>query len=232
MTTRIVRVVPRVEREEFVNVGVIVSCPSRGFSPRASSWTSSACSRSTARVDLAVVRKHLASIPTICAGGPDAGPIGPLSQRERFHWLVAPRSTIIQTSRVHYRPMHRAVGPPRAPSRRDGAADHDERLVETFRLERALPARSGTRASRGHRGARKCARSCRRKRCTDWAAFADSWNDLGVDAYMADNGRYRRRRFGAFAIGDAGATPSRWQPRAPSFASRISRTTRAATTTR
>ena len=52
-------------------------------------------------LDIEAIRNHLASIPRICAGGPDAGPIGQLSQRERFHWLVAPRSTIIQTSRVH-----------------------------------------------------------------------------------------------------------------------------------
>ncbi len=55
----------------------------------------------------------------------------------------------------------------------------------------------------------------------DWRSFADSWDDLGVDAYMADGGRYRRRRFAAFAPG-----------RQESCASRTSRTTRAATTTR
>jgi hypothetical protein len=47
------------------------------------------------------VRSNLASIPVICRGGVQAGPIGRLKPRERFHWLVAPRSTIIQTSRVH-----------------------------------------------------------------------------------------------------------------------------------
>jgi hypothetical protein len=47
------------------------------------------------------VRTHLAAIPTICVGGEQAGPIGRLSQRERFYWLVAPRSTIIQTSPAH-----------------------------------------------------------------------------------------------------------------------------------
>jgi anti-sigma factor RsiW len=52
-------------------------------------------------VDLETVRANLASIPVVCAGGPAAGPIGKLSARERFHWLVAPRSTIIQTSPVH-----------------------------------------------------------------------------------------------------------------------------------
>jgi hypothetical protein len=52
-------------------------------------------------IDLALVEGHLDVIPKVCAGGADAGPIGGLSQRERFHWLVAPRSTIIQTSPVH-----------------------------------------------------------------------------------------------------------------------------------
>jgi hypothetical protein len=52
-------------------------------------------------IDLLVVRENLASIPAICAGGPGSGPIGRLTPRERFHWLVAPRSTMIQTSSVH-----------------------------------------------------------------------------------------------------------------------------------
>ena len=97
----IVRVVPRVDREEFVNVGVIVSCPSRDFLAARIELDEQRLIALDSTVDLAVVRKHLASIPTICAGGPDAGPIGKLTPRERFHWLVAPRSTIIQTSRVH-----------------------------------------------------------------------------------------------------------------------------------
>ena len=52
-------------------------------------------------VDLELVRKHLATIPIICRGGDGAGSIGQLPQRQRFHWLVAPRSTVIQTSPVH-----------------------------------------------------------------------------------------------------------------------------------
>jgi hypothetical protein len=90
-----------VDREEFVNVGVIVSCPSRDFLAARIELDEQRLLALDSTVDLALVRKHLASIPTICAGGPDAGPIGKLTPRERFHWLVAPRSTIIQTSRVH-----------------------------------------------------------------------------------------------------------------------------------
>jgi hypothetical protein len=52
-------------------------------------------------LDVESIRAHLATIPAICAGGEQAGPIGQLSQRERFHWLVAPRSTTIQISPVH-----------------------------------------------------------------------------------------------------------------------------------
>jgi hypothetical protein len=52
-------------------------------------------------VDMEAVRRHADSIVRICQGGPDAGPIGKLTQRERFHWLVAPRSTIIQMSPAH-----------------------------------------------------------------------------------------------------------------------------------
>jgi hypothetical protein len=97
----IVRVVPRVDREEFVNVGVIVSCPSRDFLAARIELDEARLTALDGTLDLAAVRKHLASIPTICAGGPEAGPIGKLTPRERFHWLVAPRSTIIQTSPVH-----------------------------------------------------------------------------------------------------------------------------------
>jgi hypothetical protein len=97
----VVRVVPRVDREEFVNVGVIVSCPSKDFLEARIELDEHRLLALDSTIDLAAIRTHLASIPAICAGGPNAGPIGRLSPRERFHWLVAPRSTIIQTSRVH-----------------------------------------------------------------------------------------------------------------------------------
>ena len=97
----ILRVVPRVDREEFINAGVIVSCAERGFLEARVELDEQRLLALDSTIDLEAVRAHLASIPTICAGGANAGPIGRLSQRERFHWLVAPRSTIIQTSRVH-----------------------------------------------------------------------------------------------------------------------------------
>ena len=97
----IVRVVPRVEREEFINAGVIVSCPSQEFLEARIALDEARLLALDPTVDLALVRSHLASIPAICAGGENAGSIGKLTQRERFHWLVAPRSTIIQVSPAH-----------------------------------------------------------------------------------------------------------------------------------
>jgi hypothetical protein len=97
----IVRVVPRVEREEFINAGVILSCPERDFLAARIELDERRLLALDAQVDLESVRANLESIPIVCAGGPAAGPIGRLSPRERFHWLVAPRSTIIQMSAVH-----------------------------------------------------------------------------------------------------------------------------------
>jgi hypothetical protein len=97
----IVRVVPRVEREEFINAGVILSCQLLDFLGARIELDERRLLALDANVDLEEVRANLASIPVVCAGGPAAGAIGKLSPRERFHWLVAPRSTIIQTSPVH-----------------------------------------------------------------------------------------------------------------------------------
>jgi hypothetical protein len=97
----VLRVVPRVDREEFVNVGVIVSCPAKSFLEARVELDEPRLLALAPEIDVEAVRTHLASIPIICAGGSAAGPIGKLSARERFDWLVAPRSTIIQTSRVH-----------------------------------------------------------------------------------------------------------------------------------
>ena len=97
----IVRVVPKVEREEFVNVGVIVSCPAKNFLEARIELDEQRLKALDATLDIESLRPHLASIIAICAGGAQAGPIGQLSQRERFHWLTAPRSTTIQTSPVH-----------------------------------------------------------------------------------------------------------------------------------
>jgi hypothetical protein len=97
----IIRVVPKVEREEFLNVGAIVSCPARGFLQARIELDEQRLMALDSTLDVESIRAHLATIPVICRGGEQAGPIGQLTQRERFQWLVAPRSTIIQTSPVH-----------------------------------------------------------------------------------------------------------------------------------
>jgi len=97
----IVRVVPRVEREEFVNAGVIVFCLEKRYLDARIRLDAARLKALWPEIDLALVREHLSAIPRICAGDPSAGPIAELSQRERFHWLVAARSTMIQTSPTH-----------------------------------------------------------------------------------------------------------------------------------
>jgi DUF3037 family protein len=97
----VIRVVPKVDREEFINAGVILSCPDLSFLDARIKLNESRLIALDPNVDLELVRSHLATIPTICRGGDEAGTIGQLPQRKRFHWLVAPRSTVIQTSPVH-----------------------------------------------------------------------------------------------------------------------------------
>ncbi|MBO0722761.1 MAG: DUF3037 domain-containing protein [Blastocatellia bacterium] len=100
----IIRVVPRVEREEFVNAGVILWCASLKFIEARIELDDGRLQAIDPTLDdesIRSIRAHLASIIAICQGGEEAGPIGRLSESERFHWLVAPRSTIIQTSPVH-----------------------------------------------------------------------------------------------------------------------------------
>ena len=97
----IIRVVPRVEREEFINAGVIVSCPAKNFLKAKVELDPARLKALAPEMDAGVVEKHLQVLPLICEGGTEAGPIGLLPPRARFHWLVAPRSTIIQTSPVH-----------------------------------------------------------------------------------------------------------------------------------
>ena len=97
----VVRVVPRPEREEFVNVGVIVSCPALKFLQACIELDEARLRALDPDADLDLLLAHLGGIARVCSGGADAGPIGRLGQRERFHWLVAPRSAMIQTSAVH-----------------------------------------------------------------------------------------------------------------------------------
>lgn len=97
----LIRVVPRVERGEFLNVGVVLSAKSGDFLHARVELDEARLLALAPGLDLDAVRRHLAAFPAICAGGAEAGPIGRLPKRERFHWLTAPRSTMIQTSPVH-----------------------------------------------------------------------------------------------------------------------------------
>jgi hypothetical protein len=97
----VLRVVPRVDREEFINAGVIVFCAQQPFLGARVHFDEARLKALWPSLDVELVRHHLGAVPRICSGDPDAGPIARLSPRERFHWLVAPRSTIIQVSPVH-----------------------------------------------------------------------------------------------------------------------------------
>ena len=97
----IIRVVPRVDREEFVNAGVLMMCQSRRYLSARIELDRKRLAALDATLDPETVEQYLSAVERICAGGDPAGPLGRLSQRERFDWLVAPRSTIIQTSPVH-----------------------------------------------------------------------------------------------------------------------------------
>jgi hypothetical protein len=97
----VVRVVPRVDRGEFVNAGVIVFSPTSGFLESRIELDRDRLTALDPSIDVPMVESYLEAIPKVCAGGGEAGSIGALPQRARFHWLVAPRSTIIQTSDVH-----------------------------------------------------------------------------------------------------------------------------------
>lgn len=93
-----IRVVPRVEREEFLNAGVILFCRTQRFLAARITLDEERLSLLAPWLDPATVRTHLDLIPRICAG---EGPIGRLGRADAFHWLVHPHSTVIQTSAVH-----------------------------------------------------------------------------------------------------------------------------------
>jgi hypothetical protein len=96
-----IRVVPRVDREEFVNAGVIVFCLGQKFLRALVHVDEARIGAFWPELDFNLLRESLEAFPKICSGAVEAGPIARLSLRERFHWLVAPRSTVIQTSPVH-----------------------------------------------------------------------------------------------------------------------------------
>jgi Protein of unknown function (DUF3037) len=97
----IVRVVPRVERGEFLNSGVVLFSPEQDFLGARFEVDTERLRSLAPDVDLVAVERHLATFQAICAGEAAGGPIAALPKADRFHWLVAPRSTMIQTSPVH-----------------------------------------------------------------------------------------------------------------------------------
>lgn len=110
----VIRVVPRVERGEQINVGVILSCVDADFLEARIELDESRLRALDPTADVDAVRANLALIETVCRGGEAAGPIGELPPRGRFRWLVSPRSTIVQMSPVH---TGRCGDPERALSR-------------------------------------------------------------------------------------------------------------------
>ncbi len=97
----VLRVVPDVVREEFINVGVILYCASEGSLEVRIVLDEGRLLAICSTVDLELVREHLTAVERVCRGGKEAGPIGELSTVERFRWLVSPRNTILQTSAAH-----------------------------------------------------------------------------------------------------------------------------------
>ena len=95
------RVVPCAERGEFLNAGVVMHCPEAAFLECRVRLDEARLRALWPELDLDLVRSHLEAFPKVAAGDPEGGPIAKLSRRERFHWLVAPRSTVIQVSPVH-----------------------------------------------------------------------------------------------------------------------------------
>jgi len=97
----VIRVVPRVEREEFLNIGVILYCAKQQFLQAKYLLDEERLHAFAHDLDIAELKEHICAMERICTGDKDAGPIGKLDMASRFRWLTATRSTIVQTSKVH-----------------------------------------------------------------------------------------------------------------------------------
>ena len=97
----ILRVVPRVERQEFINAGVVAFCLEKKYLAARIRLDAERLKALWPDADVELAREHLEAVRRICEGDAAAGPIAKLPQRERFHWIISPRSTIIQPSPVH-----------------------------------------------------------------------------------------------------------------------------------
>jgi len=97
----VIRIVPRVEREEFLNAGVILYCAAERFLQLRYTLDAQRLWALCSELDIVTLEENLQAFDRICKGVKDAGPIGQLTMRERFRWLTATRSTILQTSKAH-----------------------------------------------------------------------------------------------------------------------------------
>lgn len=97
----VIRIVPQVEREEFLNVGVILYCPKQKFLKCLCAVDKDRLCSFSNKIDIDEIKAHLHSYAEICHGGKDGGPIAQLDMPSRFRWLTATRSTIVQSSKVH-----------------------------------------------------------------------------------------------------------------------------------
>lgn len=97
----VIRVVPRVEREEFINVGIILYCAKQKFLKAKLCINESKILALAPNIEIDFISDNLNAIAKICKGGTDAGPIGQLDDASRFRWLTATRSTVVQASKVH-----------------------------------------------------------------------------------------------------------------------------------
>ncbi len=97
----VIRIVPRVEREEFLNAGVILYCSKLKFLATKFEINQERLQAFCDQLDIAQVHENLLAFERICNGGEGAGPIGRLDIASRFRWLTATRSTVVQCSKVH-----------------------------------------------------------------------------------------------------------------------------------
>ena len=97
----VIRIVPRVEREEFLNVGVVLFCAKQRFLKAVFDLNPQKLAAFCVQLDIDEIKNYLAAFEQICVAGPGSGPIGKLAKHERFRWLTATRSTVVQTSKVH-----------------------------------------------------------------------------------------------------------------------------------
>ena len=97
----VLRIVPKVEREEFLNAGVVLYCPGQNFLQVLFHLDGERIKAFACELDIPEIGQYLQAFEKICSGTKDSGPIGKLSVANRFRWLTAARSTVVQTSKTH-----------------------------------------------------------------------------------------------------------------------------------